>query len=83
MSRCVRSTNSRSIGRAGRVVARTRSHGVPVRLPAHPVTAADVGEQVLALVARAQASGVDAGQAVRDAVRTLEADVRSFEAEAR
>lgn len=69
-----------ALARAGMVVSRTRSHGVPVGLPDEPVTAPEVGEQLLALVARAQASGVDAGQALRDAVRALEAEVRSSEA---
>ena len=53
---------------------------VPVELDSTAVSAADVGAQVLALVARAQASGIDAEQAVRDAVRELEARVRAAEA---
>lgn len=69
-----------ALARAGKVVARARSHGVPLGLPEEPVSAADVGESVVALVARAQASGVDADQAVRDAVRALEASVRRAEA---
>ena len=40
-----------------------------------------VGAGVLALVARAQASGVDADQAVRAAVRALEERVVSSEAD--
>lgn len=67
------------LARATKVVARTRSHGVPVQLPDEPITASEVGEQIVALVARAQASGVDADQAVRDAVRELEQRVKDAE----
>ncbi len=66
-----------ALARTMKVVSRARSHGVDVSLPDEPVTASEVGESLVALVARAQASGVDADQAVRDAVRALEADVRS------
>jgi XTP/dITP diphosphohydrolase len=52
---------------------------VPVELPEVPVTEAEVGAEVLALVARAQAAGVDPDQAVRLAVRRLEAEVRGAE----
>ena len=60
-------------------VSRARSHGVDPGLPAEPVTASEVGDGIVALVARAQASGVDADQAVRDAVRALEAAIRAAE----
>jgi XTP/dITP diphosphohydrolase len=70
-----------ALSRASKVVGRTRSRRVPLALPDEPVTAAEVGEQVLALVARAQASGVDAEQATRTALRGLEARVREAEAE--
>lgn len=68
-----------AVARATKVVGRARAHGVPVDLPAEPV-GADVGQQILALIARAQASGVDADQALRDAVRALEGSVRDAEA---
>lgn len=68
-----------TLARATKVVSRSRSHHVPVELADEPITASEVGEQVLALVARAQASGVDADQAVRDAVRSLEEQVRAAE----
>ena len=68
-----------TLARAGKVVSRARSHGVAVSLPDAPVTADEVGEGVLTLVARAQATGVDADQAVRAAVRSLEDAVRSAE----
>ena len=68
-----------ALARTMKVVARARSHGVPLDLPDEPVTASEVGEGIVTLVARAQASGVDADQAVRDAVRSLEDAVRSAE----
>lgn len=68
-----------ALARAAKVVGRARAHGVPLDLPADPV-GVDVGEQILALVARAQASGIDADQALRDAVRALERSVRDAEA---
>jgi len=68
-----------SLARAHKVVSRARHHGVPVELPEVPVTEAEVGAEVLALVARAQAAGVDPDQAVRLAVRRLEAEVRGAE----
>lgn len=70
-----------ALSRASKVVARTRSRRVALPLPDEPVTAAEVGEQLLALVARAQASGVDAEQATRTALRGLEQKVREAEAE--
>ena len=41
-----------------------------------------MGSEILALVARAQAHGIDPEQAVRDAVRQLERRVRAAEAAA-
>ena len=69
-----------ALARAHKTVSRLRSRRVPLELPAEPVTAEQVGEQVLALVARAQASGVDPEQAVRDALRALERRVAAAEA---
>ena len=68
-----------ALARTMKVVSRARSHGVEVGLPTEPVTASKVGESIVALVARAQASGVDADQAVRDAVRALEEAVLTAE----
>jgi XTP/dITP diphosphohydrolase len=82
-----------ALARAGKVIARARHHQVPVDLPGATVAdrgAADtgdgppadaVGEALLALVARAQAAGVDADQALRAAVRRLEGRIRAAEAE--
>lgn len=68
-----------SLARATKVVARARAHAVPVHLADAAVTADAVGQEVLALVARAQASGIDADQAVRAAVRDLEGTIRTLE----
>ncbi|QIK73798.1 MazG family protein [Propioniciclava coleopterorum] len=69
-----------ALARSMKVVRRTRALDVPLPLPDAPVTAAEVGEGIVALVARAQASGIDADQAVRDAVRALERRVAAAEA---
>lgn len=69
-----------ALTRTNKVVSRARWHKVDVELPDDPVTAADIGEQMVALVARAQASGIDPEQATRDALRALEARIRASEA---
>ena len=69
-----------ALARTQKVVSRARSHRVAVELPSEPVTAAEVGEGIAVLVARAEASGVDADAAVREALRALEARVRDAEA---
>lgn len=68
-----------ALARAQKVIGRTRSHAVPIELTETPVTAEQVGTDVLTLVQRAQAAGIDAEQAVRDALRTLETDIRAVE----
>lgn len=71
--------NLSSLARATKITSRARNHGVDVPMASEPITAQEVGEQVLALVQRAQASGVDADQATRDALRRLERRVREAE----
>lgn len=71
-----------AMAKASKIIGRARSRSVEVALPTDPIEAADLGRQVLDLVARAQSSGIDAEQAVRDAVRQLEAAVLSAEAAA-
>ncbi|WP_461107283.1 nucleoside triphosphate pyrophosphohydrolase [Tessaracoccus terricola] len=68
-----------SVARAHKVISRSRAHKVPVDLPTEAITADDVGAQVLDLVARAQASGIDADAAIRGALRQLEARIESAE----
>ncbi len=68
--------------RASKVISRARAHQVDVDLPSGPVTADEVGRRIVALVARAQASGVDADQATRAAVRALESQIADAESSA-
>jgi XTP/dITP diphosphohydrolase len=68
-----------ALSRAHKIISRARSRRVPVELESDPVTADEVGAQLLALVARAQASGVDPEQAARASVRRLEDHVRRAE----
>ncbi len=70
-----------SLARTQKVISRARAHGVPVELPDEPVTAEQVGQQIQALVARAQASGIDADAAVRAALREVEGRIREVEAQ--
>ena len=69
-----------SLARAHKAVTRIRSHGVPVPLADDPITAGETGDAILAVVARAQAQHIDPDQALRAAVRTLEAAARAAEA---
>ena len=46
---------------------------------AEPITSVEAGVRVLRLVQRAQASGVDIDQAVRDATRAWEDEIRAAE----
>jgi len=64
---------------ANRIIGKARSRRVELVLPDEPTTAEEVGAQILTLAARAQASGIDPEQALRDAVRVLEAQVRHAE----
>ena len=68
-----------ALARAAKVVSRTRHVHLAVEMAVEPITAEQVGEQILAIVQRAQASGIDADQATRDALRTLEQRVRQAE----
>lgn len=68
-----------ALSRGTKVIGRARSHRVPLDLPSEPVSAEQIGAEIVALVARGQAHGIDAEQAVRDAVRELEAAVRAAE----
>lgn len=70
-----------TLARATKVVSRSRLHGVDLALLDAPITAPEVGEQIVTLVARAHACGIDADQAARAAVRDLEMRVRANESE--
>jgi XTP/dITP diphosphohydrolase len=62
-----------ALARANKIISRARSRRVEITLPEDPTTAEEVGTQLLALAARAHAAGIDPDQALRDAVRVLEA----------
>ncbi len=68
-----------ALARGHKIVSRARSRRVPVELASEPITAEQVGTELLALVARAQASGIDPEQAARGAVRALEVRVQAAE----
>ncbi|HET7724648.1 MAG TPA: MazG family protein [Propionibacteriaceae bacterium] len=65
------------LARTNKVLMRARSHEVPLDLPTEPIDADDLGAGLLALASRAQASGVDPEQALRAALRDLEASIRA------
>ncbi|WP_394277333.1 MazG family protein [Luteococcus sp.] len=67
------------LARATKVTSRARSHGVDVPMADEPINAAELGEQLMMLVQRAHASGVDADQAGREALRVLESRVLEAE----
>lgn len=67
------------VARTAKVASRTRKHGVPIDLPDAPVTADEVGQGIVDLVMRAQAHGIDADQAARDALRAVEVRIRDAE----
>lgn len=69
-----------ALARATKVTSRVRNHGVEVDMADEPISADQVGAELLALVQRAQASGVDADQALRDALRAFESSVTAAEA---
>lgn len=68
-----------ALTRAHKVIARARYHGLDVD-PLLPAAPDDVGTALLTLVARAHADEVDPDQALRDAVRSLEAAIARTEA---
>ena len=68
-----------ALARANKIIGKARSRRLGLLLPDEPTTAEEVGAQILTLAARAQAAGIDPEQALRDAVRGLEARVRDAE----
>jgi XTP/dITP diphosphohydrolase len=68
-----------ALARVNKIISRARSQRLQVALPDDPTTAEEVGEEILALAARAQAAGIDPEQALRDAIRALEVRVRHAE----
>ena len=70
-----------ALSRAAKILSRARSRRVPLPVAedVEPITDEALGEALLDLVARAQASGLDAEQSGRTAVRRLEQRVRQAE----
>lgn len=71
-----------ALTRAHKVITRARSHGLKpetLGVSASEVAEADLGTQLLALVGRAEALGIDPEQAARTALRELEDRVRAAE----
>ena len=70
-----------ALSRAGKILHRARSRGVALETThtPEPIGDAELGEALLALVRRAQVSGLDAEQSARSAVRRLEVMVREAE----
>jgi XTP/dITP diphosphohydrolase len=68
-----------ALARANKVITRVRARDVPVSLPDDPIDQAELGRQLVNLVARGQAGGIDAEQAARDAVRGLQTEVSQAE----
>jgi XTP/dITP diphosphohydrolase len=71
-----------ALARANKIISRSRSSRVDLELPDEAISADQAGEDIVALVARAQACGIDPDQAVRDAVRRLERQVTEAESAA-
>jgi XTP/dITP diphosphohydrolase len=69
-----------ALARAHKIISRARSRRVPLELPDEPVEVDALGDEIVRMVARAQAHGIDPEQAVRTAVRRLEQQVRTAEA---
>jgi XTP/dITP diphosphohydrolase len=68
-----------ALARAQKILHRARSTDVALELAGAPIDADELGAQLLALVVQADASGLDAEQAAREAVRALEGRVRAAE----
>lgn len=68
-----------TLARAEKVIARARAQGIAVSLPDDPIDPDAAAAELLEVVSRAQASGLDADQLLRSAVRTLESDIRRAE----
>ncbi len=66
--------------RIQKVVSRARSHQVDLHLPTEHIDDEALGDELVALIARAQSAGLDADAAARAALRRLEATVREAEA---
>jgi len=71
-----------TLARANKTVTRIRSHKVGVELDSSPITPEEAGQAILSIVERAQSCHIDPDQALRTAVRALEAEARTLESQA-
>lgn len=71
-----------SLARANKIISRARSRRVAIELTDEPIGEDQLGAALLDLVARAQSAALDPDQALRDAVRGLEDQVRAAESAA-
>jgi XTP/dITP diphosphohydrolase len=69
-----------SLALAQKLLGRAENVGVTVVPAAPPATEAELGDALLALVARARAEGWDAERALRTRIRALESEIRTAEA---
>ena len=69
-----------ALARAQKVLGRAAKVVAPPEAAAGPASEAELGDALLALVERARAEGWDAERALRERLRTLEAEVRAAEA---
>ncbi|MDN5725519.1 MAG: MazG family protein [Propionibacteriales bacterium] len=69
-----------ALARASKIISRATSGHVPLELDTEPISSQELSAALLGLVSRAKISGIDADQAMRDAVRELERQVRTAEA---
>jgi XTP/dITP diphosphohydrolase len=69
-----------SLALADKLLGRARRVGLPVAEARGPVaTESELGEQLLAIVASAKASGLDAERSLRSTLRRLQSDIRERE----
>lgn len=72
-----------ALAKATKIISRARSREVPVELDETPIDTEELSSGLVSLVSRAKASGLDADQVMRDAVRDLEQRVRAAEGDDR
>ena len=69
-----------ALARAQKVVGRAQRAGLPLALPSAPADGSQqIGRELLELVLRSQATGIDAEAALRGVIRDLECGVRAVE----
>lgn len=72
-------TQLSALARAAKVASRTRAHGVDVELAAERIDDVELGERLVELAFRAEASGLDPEAAARAALRRAEERIHTAE----